>query len=78
MVNAEDPRDVRYEIKMVAQAAAYARLRMFLRLDRAALRELYPPRIVQSIYFDTHLDRSLNENLAGFLFESSKIEFYRV
>ena len=67
-------KDVRYEIKMVGQAAAYHRLRMFMRMDRSGLRELYPPRIVQSIYFDTLMGKALEENLAG-ISHREKIRF---
>lgn len=67
-------KDVRYEIKMVGQAAAYSRLRMFMRMDRSGLRELYPARIVQSIYFDTILGRALAENMAG-ISHREKIRF---
>ncbi len=58
-------KETRYEIKMVGQAAAYPRLRMFMRADRSGLRELFPPRIVQSIYFDTLHGKALGENMAG-------------
>ncbi len=58
-------RDTRYEVKMVSQAAGYPRLRMLMRLDPTAIRELYPPRTVQSVYFDTWRNRALEENLAG-------------
>jgi hypothetical protein len=58
-------KNIRYEVKMVAQAAAYDRVRMFMRADRSGLRVLYPPRIVQSVYFDTWRDRALEENLSG-------------
>ncbi len=58
-------RELRYEIKMVAQAAAYARIRMLMRFDRSAIRTLYPPRRIQSIYFDTWRNIALEENLAG-------------
>ncbi len=58
-------KDARYEVKMLGQASAYPRFRMFLRRERSGLRELYPPRIVQSIYFDTWRNRALEENLSG-------------
>ncbi len=66
--------DTRYEVKMVGQAAAYSRLRMFLRTDRAGVRVLYPPRIVQSIYLDTWTNAALEENLAG-ISHREKIRF---
>ncbi|MDF1798723.1 MAG: VTC domain-containing protein [Planctomycetota bacterium] len=58
-------KDLRYEVKMVAQAAFYPKLRMHMRLDRSAIRQLYPPRRIQSVYFDTHTGQALEENLAG-------------
>ena len=67
-------KDVRYEVKMVGQAAAYPRLRMFMRMDRSGLRELYPPRIVQSVYFDTLTGKALEENMAG-ISHREKIRF---
>jgi len=57
--------DARYEVKMVAQVAFYHRLMMHMRMDRGAIRQLYPPRRIQSIYFDTHDNQALEENLAG-------------
>jgi SPX domain protein involved in polyphosphate accumulation len=61
-----EPReDLRYEIKMVCQGAAYHRLLMRLRMDPAGLSTLYPPRRVQSVYLDDPLGTALEENLAG-------------
>lgn len=57
--------ELRHELKFVAGEESYAPLRMALRLDRASVRELHPERIVQSVYFDTHEGRALQENLAG-------------
>ncbi len=57
--------DLRFELKMVAQAAFYSKLRMHMRLDRSAIRTLYPPRRIQSVYFDTWRNQALEENLAG-------------
>ena len=45
-----------------------------LRMATAAVRVLYPPRIVQSVYLDTHEGRAVAENLAG-VSERSKIRF---
>jgi len=67
-------RETRYEVKMVSQVAGYPRLRMLMRLDPTAIRELYPPRIVQSVYFDTWRNRALEENLAG-ISHREKIRF---
>jgi hypothetical protein len=49
----------------VCQEDAYPALRMALRLDRAGIRALHAPRVVQSIYLDTIFGRALEENLAG-------------
>lgn len=57
--------DLRHEIKLVTDEEALPRVRMLLRLDRAGLRTLYPPRLVQSLYLDTTKQRALEENLAG-------------
>lgn len=56
---------LRYEVKMVAQAAFYPKLRMHMRFDQAGIRVLHPPRRIQSVYFDTWQDQALEENLAG-------------
>lgn len=56
---------LRYELKLAGQEASYPRVVAALRLHPAAIRTLYPPRRVQSIYLDTPFDRALEENLAG-------------
>jgi hypothetical protein len=62
---AEDPSDVRVELKVAGQEAAYDRLRMALEIQSEGIRRLYPPRQVQSVYLDSHFGRALEENLAG-------------
>ncbi len=57
--------DLRYEIKMVCEEWAHDWVVAALRTSRAGVRVLYPPRRVQSVYLDTPLGRSLEENLAG-------------
>jgi hypothetical protein len=57
--------DLRHELKFVCADEAYPRLCMALRLERAGLRTLFPPRVVQSLYLDTLHGRALAENLAG-------------
>jgi hypothetical protein len=59
------PPALRYEVKMVAQAAFYPKLRMHMRFDQSAIRTLHPPRRIQSVYFDTMHNQALEENLAG-------------
>lgn len=57
--------DLRYELKLAADEAIHHRLLMAMRLDRVGLRDLHPPRVVQSLYLDTPFQRALAENLAG-------------
>jgi len=59
------PDAVRYELKLVCQQSAHARVRMALRLHPAALSTLYPRRMVQSVYFDSPFGRAVQENLSG-------------
>ena len=61
----EVERDTRYEIKMIANRAAYHEILHALRLDPSGIRVLYPPRRIQSIYLDTLDQNALQENLAG-------------
>jgi hypothetical protein len=56
---------LRHELKLVCDEAAYSEVRMALRLDRAGVRTLHPPRRVQSLYLDTPFQRALEDNLAG-------------
>jgi hypothetical protein len=56
---------LRYELKLVSDEAAYPEVRMALRLDRSAIRTLFPERIVQTLYLDTPFQKLLEENLAG-------------
>lgn len=65
MTAPETPESLRYELKLVCQEAAHDRVRMALRMQGSAIDELYPSRVVQSIYLDTLFGRALQENLAG-------------
>jgi hypothetical protein len=56
---------LRHELKLVSDEAALAEVRMALRLDRAGIRRLFPPRRVQSVYLDTPFGKALQENLGG-------------
>lgn len=67
-------RELRYEIKMVAQGAARRQFEAHMRLDPAGIRSLYPDRRVQSIYFDDLWQTALEENLAG-ISHREKIRF---
>lgn len=55
----------RYEIKIQCRAAAFDTLRFLLQTHEMALHAPYPPRLVQSIYFDTADGRAARENLTG-------------
>lgn len=55
----------RYEVKLVLAEQDLPRLRAELRLLPSALRPLHPPRVVQSVYLDTHDGLALHDNLAG-------------
>jgi hypothetical protein len=57
--------ELRHELKLVADEEAWSEVRMALRLDRAGIRPLFAPRIVQSVYLDTPFGKALQENLAG-------------
>jgi hypothetical protein len=57
--------DLRHELKFACHAGSVDALRTALRLDRAGLGVLFPPRRVQSLYLDTTFGRALEENLAG-------------
>lgn len=57
--------DLRHELKFVSDESALPALRMVLRGDRAGIRTLHPPRLVQSLYLDTSFQKALADNLAG-------------
>ncbi|MHC5065447.1 MAG: VTC domain-containing protein, partial [Planctomycetota bacterium] len=57
--------DWRFELKMVCEERAQARVLAELRSHVAGLRVLHPERMVQSIYFDSHEGAAVRENLAG-------------
>jgi hypothetical protein len=60
-----EARALRHELKLVCDETGYPEVHMALRLDRAGVRTLHPPREVQSLYLDTTHARALEENLAG-------------
>lgn len=66
--------NARYELKMVCQEDAYFRVRAALRLHPMAIRPLYSPRKVQSVYLDTLGRAALEDNLAG-ISHREKIRF---
>ena len=57
--------DWRYELKFVCDGWRLAQARAWIRLHPAGFVTTYPPRRVNSLYFDTHHLRGANENLAG-------------
>ena len=57
--------EYRHEVKIVVDAFDAIGLDAELRLHPTGLRVLHPPRVVQSIYFDSHDRRALRDNLAG-------------
>ncbi len=57
--------DLRHELKMVCNAQQLAQVRSWVRLHPAAFRVAYPPRQVNSLYFDTPDLNSFRANLAG-------------
>ena len=60
-----DPKSWRYELKMVCEERAHSEVLAELGHHAYGFRPLFPDRIVQSIYLDTHEGRAVQENLAG-------------
>lgn len=60
-----EPRQMRYEIKMEASEQELPVVRSWTRLHSAGFATAYPPRWVNSVYFDTHSLDSLNDHLEG-------------
>ena len=61
----EDPTQLRHEVKIVCERAVADTVESQLLLSTAAIRPLYPDRVVQSIYFDTERGRFLDDNITG-------------
>jgi hypothetical protein len=57
--------DLRYEIKLVCDAHLLPQARSWIRLHPAGFVVAYPPRRVNSLYFDTLHLSSLDDNLTG-------------
>ena len=57
--------ELRFEMKLVCDPGRLAQARSWLRLHPAAFVKAYPPRVVNSLYFDTGHLRCLDANLAG-------------
>ena len=57
--------DLRYEVKSVLPATELARVHSWLRAHSAGFRVAYPPRAVNSLYFDSPDRLCFRENLSG-------------
>ena len=57
--------DLRYEVKSVIPSTELPRVKFWLRLHPAAFRVAYPPRSVNSLYFDSPDRLGFQENLSG-------------
>ena len=55
----------RYEVKLTVDAKYRHEIDMWLRLSFALFKEAFPPRWVNSLYFDTFENHAFNANLAG-------------
>lgn len=68
------PAEPRYEIKLLCAEQSAPAVLAQMRLAASGLRQLFPGRLVQSIYLDTHEGRAVQENLAG-ISDREKIRF---
>ncbi len=67
-------RPLRYELKMTCSGTDLANVRAWVNLHPEAFIEAYPPRRVNSLYFDTHEVGCLDQNLVG-ISERAKLRF---
>lgn len=58
-------RDPRYELKLLCPGPKLSQAHLWLRLHPSGLRAAYPPRWVNSLYFDSHQLGCLADNLDG-------------
>lgn len=56
---------MRYEVKFLYPATHLPQVRLWMRLHPAGLRDGYPPRWVNNLYFDTHRLNCVSDNLDG-------------
>lgn len=64
----------RYEIKMLCAELSAPTVLAELGMATSGLRQLFPARLVQSVYLDTHDGRAVADNLAG-ISDREKIRF---
>ena len=57
--------DTRYELKQAYSELQLPELRSWVRMHPAGFRAAYPPRWVNSLYFDTHRLDTFNDHIAG-------------
>ncbi len=57
--------DTRYELKQAYSELHLSELRSWVQMHPAGFRFAYPPRLVNSVYFDTHGLDSFNDHIAG-------------
>jgi SPX domain protein involved in polyphosphate accumulation len=69
-----DPQNIRYEIKMDCDRTFLPVIKSWVQINSAGFREAFPPRRVNSLYFDTEDMDSLNDHLDG-ITERRKLRF---
>jgi len=65
MVAMKENFDARYELKQVYSELNLPELRSWIQMHPAGFRNAYPPRWVNSVYFDTHGLDTFNDHIAG-------------
>ena len=65
MVAVKENLDTRYELKQVYSELSLPELRSWVQVHPAGFRVAYPPRWVNSVYFDTHGLDTFNDHIAG-------------
>ena len=61
----DDPDSARHEIKLVIDETDYHAVALAVRLHPAGFRQAYPPRWINSVYFDSFELDACHDNLAG-------------
>jgi len=65
MISEKEVLDTRYELKQVYSELHLPELHSWIQMHPAGFRVAYPPRWVNSIYFDTHGLDTFNDHVAG-------------